>query len=65
MFESTRVNVMSNFTEMFAKMSEFEQRLENNESISESDMSEYLKILRENNNFLEQVLIGLDFTFPQ
>ena len=56
---------MSNFTEMFAKMSEFEQRLENNESISESEMSEYLKILRENNNFLEQVLIGLDFTFPQ
>lgn len=65
MFESTRVNVMSNFTKMFAKMSEFEQRLENNEPISESEMSEYLKILRENNNFLEQVLIGLDFTFPQ
>ena len=33
---------MSNFTEMFAKMSEFEQRLENNEPISESEMSEYL-----------------------
>lgn len=56
---------MSNFTKMFAKMSEFEQRLENNEPISESEMSEYLKILRENNNFLEQVLIGFDFTFPQ
>ena len=56
---------MSNFTKMFSKMSEFEQRLENNEPISEPEMSEYLKILRENNNFLEQVLIGLDFTFPQ
>ena len=59
------VSTMDNFTQMLAKMSEFEQHLEAKKPISESERVEYLKVLKENNNFLEQVLIGFGPTFPQ